>query len=68
MGGSGIYIGTINILSSLTSVSERPLYLSFVGMAWSLGTVWDSHMTSRSLAKSCPGPAPSSVVPSRSAV
>ncbi|KAL9640599.1 MAG: hypothetical protein Q9204_000655 [Flavoplaca sp. TL-2023a] len=39
VGGSGIYIGTINILSSLTSVSERPLYLSFVGMAWSLGTV-----------------------------
>ncbi|KAL8786818.1 MAG: hypothetical protein Q9213_002555 [Squamulea squamosa] len=39
VGGSGIYIGTINILSSLTSISERPLYLSFVGMAWSLGTV-----------------------------
>ncbi|KAL8949410.1 MAG: hypothetical protein Q9222_004479 [Ikaeria aurantiellina] len=39
VGGSGIYVGTINILSSLTQTSERPLYLSFVGMAWSIGTV-----------------------------
>ena len=39
VGGSGIYIGTMNILSSLTGQAERPLYLSFVGMAWSIGTV-----------------------------
>ncbi|TVY14870.1 Efflux pump patC [Lachnellula arida] len=39
LGGSGIYVGTINILSGLTSSARRPLYMSFVGSAWSLGTV-----------------------------
>ena len=39
LGGSGVYFGTVNIFSSLTTTAERPLYLSFVGAAWSLGTV-----------------------------
>ncbi|KAF4629751.1 hypothetical protein G7Y89_g8400 [Cudoniella acicularis] len=39
IGGSGIYVGTMNIISILTTPLERPLYLSFVGMAWATGTV-----------------------------
>jgi len=38
VGGSGIYVGTINILSILTTASKRALYLSFVGVGWCLGT------------------------------
>jgi MFS family permease len=38
-GGSGIYVGTINIISSITTTAERAQYLNFVGMSWSLGTV-----------------------------
>lgn len=38
-GGSGVYVGTINILSAMTVPVERNQYLNFVGMAWSLGTI-----------------------------
>lgn len=38
-GGSGIYVGTINIISGITIPAERTKYLNFVGMSWSLGTV-----------------------------
>lgn len=39
IGGSGIYIGAINILTACTHISQRPLYMSFVGATWSAGTV-----------------------------
>ncbi|KAI0383337.1 putative efflux pump antibiotic resistance protein [Hypomontagnella monticulosa] len=39
LGGSGIYVGTMNILSAMTVPAERNQYLTFVGMAWSLGTI-----------------------------
>jgi MFS family permease len=39
VGGSGIYVGTMNIISIMTLIAERAQYLSYVGMAWSLGTV-----------------------------
>ncbi|KAI0415234.1 MFS general substrate transporter [Xylaria grammica] len=39
VGGSGIYVGTINIISAITDPSERNQYLGFVGIAWSLGTI-----------------------------
>ena len=39
LGGSGIYIGAINILTASTHISQRPLYMSFVGATWSAGTV-----------------------------
>lgn len=39
LGGSGIYVGTVNIISGMTMASERAQYLNFVGMAWSLGTI-----------------------------
>ncbi|KAI1371686.1 MFS general substrate transporter [Hypoxylon crocopeplum] len=38
-GGSGIYVGTIGIISAMTVPFERAQYLNFVGMAWSLGTI-----------------------------
>lgn len=39
LGGSGIYLGCMNILSALTTEAERPAYLSLVGFMWGLGTV-----------------------------
>ncbi|KAI0974394.1 putative efflux pump antibiotic resistance protein [Xylaria arbuscula] len=38
-GGSGIYVCTINIVSSLTTPAERNHYLNYVAIAWALGTV-----------------------------
>ncbi|KAI0146894.1 putative efflux pump antibiotic resistance protein [Xylariaceae sp. FL1272] len=37
-GGSGIYVGTINIISALTTPKEKNHYLNYVGIAWALGT------------------------------
>ena len=39
LGGSGIYIGAMNILSVTTTEVERPAYLSLVGLIWGIGTV-----------------------------
>ncbi|KAL9121279.1 MAG: hypothetical protein Q9187_002164 [Circinaria calcarea] len=39
VGGVGIYLGAMNLLSVLTTEAERPVYLSFVGLTWGLGTV-----------------------------
>ena len=39
VGGMGLYLGTMNMMSNLTSEAERPVYLSFVGLTWGLGTV-----------------------------
>jgi MFS family permease len=39
IGGSGIYVGTVNILTHMTMPVERAQYLGFVGMAWSFGTM-----------------------------
>jgi MFS family permease len=38
-GGSGIYVGCINILSTMTAVKERAQYLAYLGMAWAVGTM-----------------------------
>ncbi|KAF2498757.1 putative MFS drug efflux transporter [Lophium mytilinum] len=38
VGGSGIYMGGIMVLSALTDAVERPMYISYVGMMWCLGT------------------------------
>ena len=40
VGGMGLYLGTMNMMSNLTSEAERPVYLSFVGLTWGLGTVY----------------------------
>ncbi|KAI1288179.1 MFS general substrate transporter [Xylaria venustula] len=39
LGGSGIYVGTVNIVTALTTPVERTHYLNFVGVAWCLGTI-----------------------------
>lgn len=39
LGGAGLYMGTINILSRLTTVQERPIYLGFTGISWGIGTM-----------------------------
>lgn len=39
VGGMGIYMGTINMVSALTDETERPMYLGFVGLTWGIGTM-----------------------------
>ncbi|KAF2836790.1 MFS general substrate transporter [Patellaria atrata CBS 101060] len=39
IGGCGIYMGAINIMSVTTTEAERPLYISLPGVTWGLGTV-----------------------------
>ena len=39
VGGGGIYIGAINILTASTPITQRPLYMSLVGATWSAGTM-----------------------------
>jgi MFS family permease len=38
-GGSGIYVGTVNMISAMTTESQRTNYLNFVGITWCLGTI-----------------------------
>ncbi|KAL1845694.1 hypothetical protein Daus18300_014463 [Diaporthe australafricana] len=38
-GGSGIYVGTMNIVSAITTDIERAHYLNLVGVSWCLGTI-----------------------------
>ncbi|GLA27733.1 MFS general substrate transporter [Aspergillus phoenicis ATCC 13157] len=38
-GGSGIYVGTISMITGMTTAKEQNQYLNIVGMAWSLGTI-----------------------------
>ncbi|KAI1078228.1 major facilitator superfamily-domain-containing protein [Whalleya microplaca] len=39
VGGGGIYMGSMNLLSVTTTSQERPLYLSYIGLTWGTGTV-----------------------------
>jgi MFS family permease len=39
VGGTGIYVGVMTLLSVNTVPRERPWYLSFVGLFWGIGTV-----------------------------
>ncbi|KAI0903245.1 major facilitator superfamily domain-containing protein [Ustulina deusta] len=39
VGGSGIYVGTIHIVSALTTPRERAHYLNLVGVSWCFGTL-----------------------------
>ena len=38
VGAMGIYIGTINILSVFTTISERPKIIGYMSLMWGLGT------------------------------
>ncbi|KAG0633768.1 major facilitator superfamily domain-containing protein [Tuber brumale] len=39
LGGSGMYLGSLNLLSVTTTVHERPAYIGATGLTWGLGTV-----------------------------
>ncbi|KAI9046258.1 uncharacterized protein KD926_004096 [Aspergillus affinis] len=39
IGGMSIYLGTINMVSTLTTETERPIYLGLVGLTWGIGTI-----------------------------
>lgn len=39
IGGLGTYVGAINILAAILTPAERPLYMSFIGAFWCIGTV-----------------------------
>ncbi|KAI1097136.1 major facilitator superfamily-domain-containing protein [Jackrogersella minutella] len=39
IGGIGIYLGAINMVSALTNDQEKPMYLGFVGLTWGIGTI-----------------------------
>lgn len=39
LGGAGLYIGVMTLLSVNTTEHERPVYIGMTGMTWGLGTV-----------------------------
>lgn len=39
IGGSGMYIGTMTLLSVTTTNHERPTYIALTGLTWGLGTL-----------------------------
>lgn len=39
LGGSGLYLGVLTILSSITTPQERPLYVASSGLTWGFGSV-----------------------------
>jgi MFS family permease len=39
IGSIGIYVGVMNILSTFTTISERPKTIGYMTLMWGLGTV-----------------------------
>ncbi|KAI9747457.1 MAG: hypothetical protein M1835_002104 [Candelina submexicana] len=39
VGGSGMYVGVMTLLSVTTTPTERPMYIGLTGITWGLGTV-----------------------------
>ncbi|OOQ89032.1 MFS transporter [Penicillium brasilianum] len=39
LGGSGMYLGCLNLLSLTTSIRQRPQYIALTGITWGSGTV-----------------------------
>ncbi|TEY39868.1 hypothetical protein BOTCAL_0449g00050 [Botryotinia calthae] len=39
LGGIGMYIGVMTVISENTSKTERPVYLGLIGILWGIGTV-----------------------------
>lgn len=39
VGGAGVYIGVMTLLSVSTTTKERPMYISSTGLVWGVGTV-----------------------------
>ena len=39
LGGAGLYVGVLTLLSALTTPQERPLYVASTGLIWGFGSV-----------------------------
>jgi MFS family permease len=39
IGGSGIYLGGLNLISALTTIQERAIYIALIGFSWGVGTI-----------------------------
>ncbi|TQV90964.1 MFS drug efflux transporter [Cordyceps javanica] len=39
VGGAGMYIGTMTLIATTTTMTERPVYISCTGFTWGLGIV-----------------------------
>ncbi|KAI9782502.1 MAG: hypothetical protein M1839_004988 [Geoglossum umbratile] len=39
VGGAGMYVGVMTLLSITTTMHERPMYIGMTGLTWGLGTV-----------------------------
>ncbi|KAF2195913.1 MFS general substrate transporter [Zopfia rhizophila CBS 207.26] len=39
LGGAGMYLGCLTLLSLTTSLRQRPNYMAFIGLTWGSGTV-----------------------------
>lgn len=39
VGGAGMYLGVLTLLSLMTTEKERPLYMGYPGLTWGAGTV-----------------------------
>jgi MFS family permease len=39
LGGSGQYVGCMTLIAGMTTMEERPMYISLTGVSWGLGTV-----------------------------
>ena len=39
VGGNGLYLGAMDLVCAFTSLQERPIYLSFFGITWGIGTL-----------------------------
>jgi predicted MFS family arabinose efflux permease len=39
LGGSGMYVGVMTLLSVTTTMRERPMYIGSTGLMWGIGTV-----------------------------
>ena len=39
LGGSGMYIGTMTIIATMTTTKERPIYMGLVGITYAIGSI-----------------------------
>jgi MFS family permease len=39
IGGAGMYLGNLNLLTINTTLRERPVYMGGVGIVWGAGTI-----------------------------
>ena len=39
MGGAGMYLGLLNLISINTTIRERPAYMGGIGVVWGIGTI-----------------------------